>query len=52
MKPGTYHVDGLGAFATRSDCVECDASNPADAACCWRCGGDLRVQTHGGVGDE
>jgi uncharacterized paraquat-inducible protein A len=27
----------------RSDCVDCQASNPHDAPCCWRCGGELEV---------
>jgi hypothetical protein len=25
----------------RRDCIDCEASNPADAPCCWRCGGLL-----------
>jgi len=43
MKRGTYRADGLDPFSTRSDCVECEVSNPAHAPCCWRCGGELRV---------
>jgi len=39
-----YHIDRLGSpWSRRSDCVECEASNPADAPCCWRCGGTLEV---------
>ena len=38
----TYRAFG-GVFGLRSDCVDCDASNPAEAPCCWRCGGTLEV---------
>ena len=52
MKPGTYRVSGIEPFAVRSDCVECEVSNPAHAPCCWRCGGELRVDALGGGDDE
>lgn len=41
---GVYYDDALPTpWSRRSDCAECGASNPADAPCCWRCGGALEV---------
>jgi len=32
-----------GTFGLRSDCTDCGRSNPAEAPCCWKCGGTLEV---------
>ena len=38
----TYRAWG-GIFGRRSDCTDCGRSNPAEAPCCWKCGGNLEV---------
>ena len=41
MSSDVYYDDRLEPFNRRSDCIDCEASNPANAPCCWRCGGTL-----------
>ena len=41
MSSSAAYTAWRGVFGTRRDCSDCGKSNPADAPCCWDCGGDL-----------
>lgn len=50
---GVYIDDRFfGPWKYRSDCVDCDASNPSDAPCCGRCGGVLACHDEDGEPNE